>query len=610
MTHRFRFAYLFLLAMITLPCINADLLASPGPENVAVVVNADSWASNTIANEFIHLRQVPPGNVIYLHLGQLRDFEGLNVNDFRARILQPVLDEIARRALTRQIDCIAYSSDIPFSIDCSPDIGKQKIPFFVTPTASASSLTYLYQRVLAKDIDYLSLSANNYVRRVESKRNLHPDRETGKQLAEAFKLIQDKKFEPAATLFESILKDHPGDPDLYYNLACCRANLRQYDEAMEALTKSVENGFWSARHLRNDEDLKPLHERKDFKELLAAIKPLDVSPKPAQGFRSAVGWDAEGVAGDYPDKYLLSTFLAITSGRGNSVHEAIDSLRRSASADGTQPKGTIYFMANDDVRSSTREWAFAAAAKKLKELGVGAEIIEGVLPTKKDDVAGAVVGIAGFEWKASESKILPGAICEHLTSCGGMMRQDDGQTSLTEFIRGGAAGASGAVQEPFAIQDKFPSPFIQVYYAQGSTLAEAFYQSLAGPYQMLIVGDPLCRPWAKIPLVAVSGIEPNAVVKGDVEIKASVKDEQMRVARYELYVDGQKQPGMTVATTALAEGWHELAVVAIAADAVQTRGRATLAFQVNNGGRDLGATVASAEKAPQLLIYAQEGAFD
>ena len=47
--------------------------------------------------------------------------------------------------------------------------------------------------------------------------------------------------------------------------------------------------------------------------------------------------------------------------------------------------------------------------------------------------------------------------------------------------------------EPFAIQAKFPTAFIQAFYVEGCSLAEAFYQSVTGPYQLLIIGDPLCR---------------------------------------------------------------------------------------------------------------------
>ena len=43
-----------------------NLLAGGGAENVVVVVNEDSWASMTVANEFIFLRKIPSINVIYL----------------------------------------------------------------------------------------------------------------------------------------------------------------------------------------------------------------------------------------------------------------------------------------------------------------------------------------------------------------------------------------------------------------------------------------------------------------------------------------------------------------------------------------------------------------
>jgi len=119
-----------------------------------------------------------------------------------------------------------------------------------------------------------------------------------------------------------------------------------------------------------------------------------------------------------------------------------------------------------------------------------------------------MVGKSDFNWPASGSTILPGAICEHLTSLGGVMVENGGQTPLSEFIRNGAAGASGTVTEPYAIQAKFPDPFLHVHYVKGCTLAEAFYQSVRGPYQLLIVGDPLCRPWARIPQVTSRASSP------------------------------------------------------------------------------------------------------
>ncbi len=96
------------------------------------------------------------------------------------------------------------------------------------------------------------------------------------------------------------------------------------------------------------------------------------------------------------------------------------------------------------------------------------------------------MGSASFAWIASGSKLVPGAIAENLTSLNGKM-DGVGQTKLTEYLAHGAAGSSGAVEEPYSLQQKFPLPFIHETYARGATLAEAFYQSVLGPYQLLIV---------------------------------------------------------------------------------------------------------------------------
>ena len=82
---------------------------------------------------------------------------------------------------------------------------------------------------------------------------------------------------------------------------------------------------------------------------------------------------------------------------------------------------------------------------------------DGVLPANHADVAGAVIGSAGCDWASSHSTILPGALCDNFTSFGGVMSAGAGQTPFSEFLRYGAAGASGTVTEPYAIAAKFPA---------------------------------------------------------------------------------------------------------------------------------------------------------
>jgi len=94
------------------------------------------------------------------------------------------------------------------------------------------------------------------------------------------------------------------------------------------------------------------------------------------------------------------------------------------------------------------------------------------------------------------SRLVPGAFAEHLTSFAATF-DTPGQTKLTEWIDAGAAGSVGTVTEPYSLWTKFPMAVVFERYLAGNTLLEALSQSIASPYQSLIVGDPLCRPWGK-----------------------------------------------------------------------------------------------------------------
>ncbi len=325
------------------------------------------------------------------------------------------------------------------------------------------------------------------------------------------------------------------------------------------------------------------------------------------GFSGSIDFGPRGEVlppGVFGRRYLLSVMLGVTAGRGNALSEVLEYLQRSTAADGTFPRGTIYYCENDNIRSRARDAGFPTAIRQLKSLGVEAELIRGILPTKKSDVQGAMVGAESFQWQTSGSTILPGAICEHFTSFGGDLRSGAGQTPLSEWLRYGAAGSSGTVTEPFAIKDKFPSPSIHVHYARGCTLAEAFYQSVAGPYQLLIVGDPLCRPWANIPLVTVTGVQRRATVKGIITLTASAKfPRESAVDRFELFVDELRyavcKPNEPIVldTAQLPDGYHELRLVAVEAGTIGTRGRAVLPIFTANHGRSIELSVSPAPKA-------------
>ncbi len=331
----------------------------------------------------------------------------------------------------------------------------------------------------------------------------------------------------------------------------------------------------------------------------------DGVPLETVGFRSWYGWGADGrllEAGG--NRYLLAVMLGVTTGRGNTVREVASYLERAAAADGTRPGGTIYLMTNSDVRTTTRSGVFPATVKAIQSLGVKAEIASGTLPRNKRDVAGLMTGTPSFNWAASGSTILPGAICENLTSFGGIFTANAGQTPLSEFLRVGAAGSSGTVIEPYSIQAKFPHPGIHVHYCRGASLAEAFYQSVSSPYQLLVVGDPLCQPWATIPSIEAiladgeGPLTPGGILTGRVEIEPrAAGSPAVEVDRFELFLDGLRVAScgqgerLALDTTPLADGFHELRVVGIAASPIETQGRAVIPVVFANHDRTLAMSV-------------------
>jgi uncharacterized protein (TIGR03790 family) len=489
---------LFRLALFFAIWITAATTASAGggPENVLLVVNANSESSKTIANHYIEMRKIPAQNVVYINWrGGLRATKG---EVFRNRILMPALKWIEDHKLNAQIDYLVYSTDFPWRIELENLFVDAKLPGRIDASGSLTGATYLAPYVVSRDPAMVMSNVNWYV---------------------------------------------PGP---------------------------------AAGNVMNCQQL-------------AAV--------PSRGFRAVYLWDKTGkrtVDQKAGQRYLLSTMLGVTYGRGNTVDEILSYLKRAVAADGTKPPGTVYFMGNNDIRSKARDSCFASVASEINKLGVRAVVSKGTIPRGSSDVMGVMAGTRVFDWSKSGSVILPGAICEHFTSYGGDMAVGAPQTPLSEFLRYGAAGASGTVKEPGALQSKFPLPSLQLHYARGSSLAEAFYQSVTGPFQLLIVGDPLCQPWARFPAVTVSGITVGQELRGSIAITPSgATPDGQPVRMIDLFLDGKltarMAPGKTLNldTTKIADGYHEIRLIGVNNGPLETQGRIIVPVTVNNRGGKL-----------------------
>ena len=590
-------------------------VAGGAPETTLVIVNANSPLSQRIANAYVRLRDIPASNVLWLP--DVPAASRIDITAFRERVWKPIRRFIRSHGLDKSLDTIVYSSQFPYAVDFSQDLkaNNRKRSKLQGDTASLTGLTFFARKVENGDLSYLGM--NRYFR--ESAGPSSPPKNSvafssraqgevagpGARRA-AEQALRSGDFSVAVERFRALTRVAPEGTRAWYDLARAFAAAGEPEQAVNSLSEAIQRGWTESLRARRDPHLRTLMKYPPFETLL---RQLDGAHGPIQlphGFRGRYDWRFSDLGVFHPnpseDRYYLSVMLAYTGRGGNSVPEVLRYLASAASSDGAHPEGTVYFLHSPDVRSVTRQPLFATTLRELAKRGRRGEVLvsgkdgqRGNIPFGKNDVIGAVVGARRFDWGVSKSRFLPGAIAESLTSYGGHF-DHPAQTKLTEFLRHGAAGSSGAVSEPFALQGKFPVPLVHVYYAEGCSLAESFYQSVSMPYQLIVVGDPLARPFAYFADVAIASPDPRFPWNGDVILLPKVDAGPGRpVERVELWVDGQyvgeANSGVPIAwdTRRVTDGTHELRLVAVEAGRIETRSYKKYLVKVDNGHRTVSA---------------------
>lgn len=555
-----------------------------------IVVNGDSDRSRTIANHYTTARNIPFNNVIVLRGIPART--AVTITEFRDRILAPVLAEIDRRKLSSHVQGIAYSSDFPSAVNLSgelsanPDRSK-----YLTPVASLNGMTYLFRFVNDKNDTYLAFNNNWYAQRPPA--TLFTIAAGGEiaesQLESLNRARESKNYAEQGKLLDEILAKLPHQHPVAYAAAQAWAMAGEKEKGLDRLGQAIENGWCYRDFTRDDAQLLTLRQSPRYQTLLRACEEMPFDWTPTVGFDARRFYAPNGISSPQSRlgvSYLLSMMLAECSVNGNTEDEALAALARSVTADYQQPKGTFFFTDTSDVRTQCRRPGFPVAVDRLKRLGHAAEITTAQLPIQSPAVAGVTMGMASFSWGTAQSTFVPGAIGDNLTSLGAAM-DHAGQTKLTEYLRHGAAGASGTVMEPYSIQAKFPHPTIHAAYAEGLTLAEAFYTSVAGPYQLLIVGDPLCQPYAQPPRFEVRGMVAGKMLEDGTAItfdfdKPERDDTAPRAVDFLLdgVLRGQVAPRsrMQLTNKSGMPGWHELRFLAVDDSRVEHRYEAIVPF--------------------------------
>lgn len=289
-----------------------------------------------------------------------------------------------------------------------------------------------------------------------------------------------------------------------------------------------------------------------------------------------------------PPNVECPRFLHVTALLSTTADEAVALVDRSVASDGTAPAGALFLFQDANGNAGTRNAQYDAARRELEALGATTEHVRAGadVAVNRKRVMGYMAGGSYSALTAagvSSNEYLPGALCDHLQSFGAVPQNFDpdpkrhSQFPVTHMVRAGVTGVHGAVAEPFTVA--FPDPDLFTAYVQGATLAETFSARLPIAYwQNLVLGDPLCAPFAVRPEVTVDGAPPEPWSKA-----VALRVRAPGAKRIDVYVDGVWTSGddgaettATVDTRRFADGPREVLVEATGAGRWEPRGWTTL----------------------------------
>ncbi len=178
---------------------------------------------------------------------------------------------------------------------------------------------------------------------------------------------------------------------------------------------------------------------------------------------------------------------------GESVEQVRRLIDRGIAADYSYPKGHVYLVRTEDPARNVRALYFDEVVERLNGLQVLS--VTAAEAGGHKDILGFFTGAVRVPGLDSLG-FLPGAPADHLTSFGGQLLDNPTQMSALEWLKAGATASYGTVVEPCNHLGKFPHPgILMTFYAEGETLIEAYWKSVAWPGEGVFVGEPLARPF-------------------------------------------------------------------------------------------------------------------
>jgi uncharacterized protein (TIGR03790 family) len=239
-----------------------------------------------------------------------------------------------------------------------------------------------------------------------------------------------------------------------------------------------------------------------------------------------------------PDTAPTNGFLTFML-TDNTLAGAETILARAVTADSSFPTQAVYLEKTSDLDRAIRFLSFDNAVFDSRIRGDASVTRITSDSTAFDDIRGLLTGFATMTLPSDA--FIPGGIGDSLTSFGGYIFEPTGQTSLLAFLNAGAAASYGTVIEPCNYLQKFPDPLVFFYQTRGFSLAEAYYESVLNPYQGLLVGEPLCAPFALSGQADWSEVTNGTVLNGVISLPPAAISSASTVTpldQVDLFVDG------------------------------------------------------------------------
>jgi uncharacterized protein (TIGR03790 family) len=239
----------------------------------------------------------------------------------------------------------------------------------------------------------------------------------------------------------------------------------------------------------------------------------------------------------------------VTALDGWSAADAEALVDRSVAADGGPPADPLFVFQDANGGAQGRNSDYPGGEEVLRTKGFRVEAVPAG--------AGAVKGrsslmgwMSGGAYSAIDdegarsNRFAAGAIVDMLESFGAVPQNFDekagrSQLPVAVMVHAGASGVHGTVAEPYS--HTFPDALLFDRYASGLDLAESFHASLPYLYWMnLVLGDPLCAPFARRPVVTVEGLPARATGRGPIRVrlKALAAPGGEAPVSMELFADG------------------------------------------------------------------------